>query len=277
MAKRYSRGFTLIELLVVISVVSVLMALLLPAVQQAREAARRTECQNRLRQLGLALHNYHDSHQILPPGAIVIGPAFPTFSGWGWGAMLLPYVDQNPLYSQIDFSHGNAVGGNRLLIPTPLTIWQCPSDSAPPQVTVPVPGHPDVAFAAGNFVGNRGILSELSHVKMAEISDGLSQTIFLGERVFHPNINNTVAYASCWCGVISESDIYVFNSTPYVAVLAANRINGSMSSPANFSSRHIGGAYFTFGDGAVRFLSENMDGIAFEALGTPNGSEPIAF
>ena len=98
------RGFTLIELLVTISIFAILMALLLPAVQSAREAARRSDCQSRLKQWGLALHNYHDLHQILPPGSITVGPAFLPFSGWGWQALTLPQVEQSSLYGQIDFS-----------------------------------------------------------------------------------------------------------------------------------------------------------------------------
>ena len=102
-----SQGFTLVELLVVLAVIGILMSLLMPAVQQAREAARRSVCKSQLRQLALGLHNYHDAHSILPPGSIVLGPGeTTTLSGWGWGAMLLPYYEQMSLYSKIDFETG---------------------------------------------------------------------------------------------------------------------------------------------------------------------------
>ena len=115
---RHAAGFTLIELLVTLAIIAVLIALLLPAVQSARASARRAQCQNHLRQLGLALHNYHDTHLVFPPGSYVLGSASPVQSGWGWGAMILPYLDQSPLYQRIDFNIGTAVGGNLDLIAT---------------------------------------------------------------------------------------------------------------------------------------------------------------
>src|ERR1700722_4841812 len=115
------RAFTLIELLVSIAIIGVLVALLLPAVQSSRAAARRTVCKNNLRQLGLALHLYHETHRCFPAGSYVMGSAFPMQTGWGWGAMLLPQLEQNALYRQINFDFGTAVGSNLALIalPTP--------------------------------------------------------------------------------------------------------------------------------------------------------------
>src|SRR5689334_25410189 len=106
------RAFTLIELLVVIAIIAVLIALLLPAVQQAREAARRTQCKNNLKQIGLALHNYHDTFRLFPPGYVDrngnpnLTPDNDLGPGWGWAAFLLPYIDQSPLYSPINFNVG---------------------------------------------------------------------------------------------------------------------------------------------------------------------------
>src|SRR5664279_3184236 len=99
--RKLRSAFTLIELLVVIAIIAVLIALLLPAVQQAREAARRSQCKNNLKQLGLALHNYHDTANTLPPGYIGPNTALSTNSNWGWNVMLLPGLDQAPLYNQI--------------------------------------------------------------------------------------------------------------------------------------------------------------------------------
>jgi len=105
-------AFTVVELLVSMAVMGLLVALLVPAVQSAREGARRLTCRNQLREVGLALQNYHGTHGCFPPGSYVMGPSFPMQSGWGWGAMILPFIDQTALYELIDFGHGTAVGGN---------------------------------------------------------------------------------------------------------------------------------------------------------------------
>ncbi len=142
---RRHAGFTLIELLVVIAIIAILIALLLPAVQQAREAARRTQCKNNMKQLGLALHNYHDTFRVFPIGYQyranglpasdeTLGAAGGGGNGWGWGAYLLPYVDQGPLYNQFRFeaplSNDSipAAVANRALVATPLEAFFCPSE-----------------------------------------------------------------------------------------------------------------------------------------------------
>src|SRR5580698_8598950 len=117
-SSRAKRGFTLIELLVVIAIIAVLVALLLPAVQQAREAARRTQCKNNLKQIGLALYNYHDSFSLFPPGYVDrngnpnLTPDNDLGPSWGWAAFLLPGMDQAPLYNQINFNLGVGLGTN---------------------------------------------------------------------------------------------------------------------------------------------------------------------
>ena len=272
---RRRRGFTLIELLVVISIIGILISLLLPAVQQAREAARRSECQNHLKQLALGLHNYHDTHRCLPSGSIVRGPAFAPLSGWGWGAMILPMLEQSPLYAKCDFSTNNAVGGNRDAIRSGFALMRCPSDTAPDAILVELPNHSDALVATGNYVGCEGFLSGLSNVKFGQVTDGLSMTLMLGERNFVPGRNGALPFTSAWCGIVTESDVYVFTSTPYVAVSGSKPIN--RSSPANFSSRHTGGAFFARGDGSVGFISESIDAGVFDALGTPSGGEPVSY
>jgi prepilin-type N-terminal cleavage/methylation domain-containing protein len=142
------RGFTLIELLVVIAIIAILIALLLPAVQQAREAARRTQCRNNLKQLGIAIHNYHDNFNVFPSGFIdtewTASGAGEIINnrGWAWSAYILPYIDQAPLYNQFNFKlspysfapGGGAGTGNQLLIATPLPAYSCPSDTKPATV-----------------------------------------------------------------------------------------------------------------------------------------------
>src|SRR5437660_4939753 len=128
------RGFTLIELLVVIAIIAVLIGLLLPAVQKVREAANRMKCTNNLKQIGLALHNYHDANSKFPPGYVdgntnvKLTPDSDVGPGWGWAAFLLPYIEQDNLYNQINFTKGVATGTNVQVAQVPLTIYQCPSD-----------------------------------------------------------------------------------------------------------------------------------------------------
>src|SRR5690242_2517716 len=131
-ARASRTGFTLIELLVVIAIIGVLIGLLLPAVQKVREAAARTQCVNNLKQIGLACHSYHDANNSFPPGYIDGNPAGPSTPdndvgpGWGWAAFLLPYVEQQNLYKQINFSQGVATGSNAALAQLPLKVYQCP-------------------------------------------------------------------------------------------------------------------------------------------------------
>lgn len=209
----HQRGFTLIELLVVIAIIAILIALLLPAVQQAREAARRTQCRNNLKQIGLAMHNYHDVYRVFPPGFVIAwgnnGSIDLTETsvdgnrrhGWGWGTYLLPYIDQAPLYNKLDV--GSSVSVNRLsgteLGLTVLQGYLCPSSAEG--------GNTD--FAQSNYVGmfgangvvtisgdriradgtppstapdNGGALGFLSKNRIRDFTDGTSNTILVGER-----------------------------------------------------------------------------------------------
>lgn len=263
--------------MVVIAIIGVLLALLMPAVQQIRESARRSECQNRLRQMSLALHNYHESHLVLPSGSIAIGPAFPTLSGWGWGAMILPYVDQAPLYGKLNFDIGTAVLENRNSISVQLPLWICPSDIQVRPMTVAIPGYPAAKIASGNYVGCEGFLSTLSSTRFSSISDGLSQTLFVGERVAIDGGGTGLQFTSSWSGVISERTTFINASSPHTLPIASNPINKSFGTPFIFSSRHYGGAHFAFGDSRVQYLSENMDAQVYQALGTPSGNESVSY
>lgn len=193
------RGFTLIELLVVIAIIAILIALLLPAVQQAREAARRTQCKNNLKQIGLAMHNYHDVHTAFPQ--LVHGVRQAADGGWGreWGGMsvhtmFLPYIDQAPLFSKINMSvywHDNP---NRDFFRTKLAAFQCPSD--------PKPAANDGFNNYGACTGpNFGWEADLNRIKgyfhrrfasrMRDITDGTSNTIAFAEMTTGDNDNGT--------------------------------------------------------------------------------------
>ncbi len=160
MKRHVSRpAFTLIELLVVIAIIGILVGLLLPAVQQVREAAARIKCNNNLKQIGLALHGYHDANNSFPSG-YVDGNTNPDSTpdndvgpGWGWASMILPYVEQGNLYNQINFSQGVGIGSNAAASQTRLTIFQCPSDPYQQNFTV---WPTSVVVAHGNYVGCNG-------------------------------------------------------------------------------------------------------------------------
>ncbi len=233
LARPRFRAFTLIELLVVIAIIAVLIALLLPAVQAAREAARRSQCTNNLKQIGVAIHNYHESIGTFPPGYISgVNPSITdacdqdaensvsvdTGPGWAWGSMILPQIDQQPLYNSINFNLSVAYHQNDTSSHTSLSVYLCPSDFGPSLVPV-LADPPDPAnagsfsgsnivdqVARGNYIGMFG-LGEIcaasgassqpnvgsvgtasgmffrnSRLTFANVVDGTSNTIAIGER-----------------------------------------------------------------------------------------------
>jgi len=210
----------LIELLVVIAIIAILIALLLPAVQQAREAARRTQCKNNVKQLGLALHNYHDTFLTFPPGGVASTTVGAPYQGWGWNTMILPYMDQAPLYNQFNFSNTMlaTITAQPTVMSTQIGALRCPSD-----VGTNIVNYADVAgvvgpptanqvnqFGRSNYLGvvgwsttpvnptglvagtppatatYRGIFGANSRVNIGAMTDGSSNAIVVGER-YTPN------------------------------------------------------------------------------------------
>jgi len=280
------KGFTLIELLVVIAIIAVLIALLLPAVQQAREAARRTQCRNHLKQLGLALHNYHDVHSVLPPGWIGVTGTTPDVNGptgWSWGVMLLPHLDQGPLFNKFDLKVEVAHANNNTWRATPLSVFRCPSDTGDATWTVD-DLDPPVTLSTSNYVASfgsdelhgceipsgssgslivggqcrsNGTFFHNSRIRFADVSDGLSNTIVMGERT------TRIEY-STWTGVIPGTD----DAFARILGVADHPPNGLHAHLDDFSSMHVGGANYLLGDGGVRFVSENIDVGIYRALHT---------
>jgi prepilin-type N-terminal cleavage/methylation domain-containing protein/prepilin-type processing-associated H-X9-DG protein len=268
-------GFTVIELLVAIAIIGVLTALLMPAVQSARASARRLQCKNQLRQLGLGLHLYHDSHLCFPPGSFILGSSFPTQTGWGWGSMILPSIDQGNLYKLIDFGHGNATGSNLGVIATTVPLWRCPSDTDLQVVTSFPINNPPYNLASGNYCGSEGILFPMSCVRIAQISDGTSQTFLLGERLVQPGAGGSLPYTSSWCGQVAFANGYDSCSIPHLMPNRYHYLNVSEVDPNCFGSRHTGGANFLLADGSLSFINNSIDLRVYEALGTTNGGEVV--
>lgn len=270
------RAFTLIELLVVIAIIAALIALLLPAVQQAREAARRTQCRSNLKQIGLALHNYHDNFQTLPPGWIGITSGQPDvagINGWSWASRVLPQVDQSPLFNSIDFNSHVKAGSNAAARTTVLPVFRCASDIAPDKWTiVSNPGSTPLAdLASASYSGvfgrdeidlcnglppgspcsSDGAFFLNSRVRFADVIDGLSTTMLVGERV----TRTASGWLYTWSGVVAGGD------NPIIRILGDTDVtpNRDLIRMDEFASYHTGGAQFLMGDGAVRFISTNID------------------
>jgi prepilin-type N-terminal cleavage/methylation domain-containing protein/prepilin-type processing-associated H-X9-DG protein len=283
------RGFTLIELLVVIAIIAVLIALLLPAVQAAREAARRVQCTNNLKQMGLALHNYHDALGAFPMGYAAsarggfINGATDTAPGWGWAAMILPQLEQGPLFNAVNFSMAVEVPQNTTVIHSMLTAYLCPSDltsgpfpvtdlagnvlaiAAPSSYAAAVGGDETDTASGINKDGlglGAGVFFRNSRIRLAEIIDGTSQTIAVVERAW-------AKAGGVWPGAVTNGRIRrgSQNGCPTTGPLdypAATLVQAhchlinTNSDPDggldDCSSLHPGGANFVFADGSVHFL-----------------------
>jgi len=276
---RRSSAFTLIELLVVIAIIGVLIALLLPAVQKVREIANRIKCANHLKQIGLALHNYHDANGSFPPAFVGNPGTTPTNSpappGWGWGTWILPYIEQDNLYKQINPTT-NAIPGNLmdpaatplgLLCQTRISTYLCPSDLAP-RLNDQRGFHAYSSYAAvggsnatsGSSLNRNGVMFQASKIRIADITDGTSNTVVVGERAYGKSsyyVSPTVIYyGAIWTGVyVAGKDGATMWTLTGGSTYSPNRGNGDKW---NFSSRHQRGTQFVFGDGSVRLVGDEL-------------------
>lgn len=294
--KRSRSAFTLVELLVVIAIIGLLLAILLPATQYAREAARRTACQNNLRQLGLALHQHHDVHGAFPSGWQGMDGRRPDVSlgpGWAWGARILPYLEQANLHSRLDFKRSALDPANALALQTSLAVFRCPSDTGASFWELRTKSGTKLAnVPTANYVGNfggsllelcdslagtgrqctgepyGGMLFHNSDVRFVDVTDGTSNTIFVGERQSKSPTN--LSQTPTWVGAVwdSEGGFSRVVSTARHTIGSSRRTGEATTVFSDFSSQHSGGAYFLYVDGHVELLTEQVDHFAFVDLAT---------
>lgn len=290
-------GFTLVELLVVVAIIGVLVALLLPAVQSAREAARRSQCQNNLKQQAIAMHNYHDTFLVLPAG--LMGSTSSPDDGFGWGTAILPFVEQKALFDKIN---PNGQGGalriqlNKFLpaiVPIPggetsLTVYKCPSSQLPkvvPDGNWRLPGagsYPPTSrlmrgYGVNDYKGaggscnrdNDGVLgkiTELPWTRFAQVTDGLSNMLLTGEGSYVLGNSATVSSITAiiawpiWIGGPDSDESIRFNGRT-TAIINCQCTPTTMYRAASDDcafSWHPGGAQFSFCDGSVRFINQNL-------------------
>lgn len=298
------RGFTLIELLVVIAIIAILVALLLPAVQQAREAARRSACKSNLKQLGVAMHNYHDTFNALPYGSTTFNGGSNGRDGWTWYARILPQLEQTPMYQALNFNEpmNGAAHRAREMRAQYLKVQLCPSDSenfeeegndnwrCPLHNYVACYG--DSQYDGGHYGTNTsgnhtGLFQIDKTVGFRDCTDGLSNTILMSEIV---TPHKPFTWGNIGRTMQAHGSGFTTYNPPNTGNDRANRCYEQLGSGLPNScddiddnawreniimarSLHTGGVQATFGDGAVKFVSENTDRTVFRALGTRGNGE----
>jgi prepilin-type N-terminal cleavage/methylation domain-containing protein/prepilin-type processing-associated H-X9-DG protein len=303
-AHRRTSGFTLIELLVVIVVIGLLIALLLPAVQSAREVSRRLHCANNLKQMGLAIASYHQAHNVIPPGFVVgLDSATP---GWGWGFYLLPQLEQQVAYNSANVDLPIFFPGNRTVYTHTVGTFLCPSSPDmgrfdPGYLGSRMVGTADPAISqyvgslgaiqasvqlpvGGTPLKGDGVFFQNSSISYSDVTDGTSQTFFVGER--SRNVSDSI-----WAGVITTSGLHCTKSSwpvkscygnvflvlgrtggvepadqGHIGDINDHLLNSRKAGPDGFWSLHSQGSNFLMGDGSVRFIKQSIVPAVFIGL-----------
>jgi prepilin-type N-terminal cleavage/methylation domain-containing protein/prepilin-type processing-associated H-X9-DG protein len=253
-------GFTLVELLVVIAIIGVLVALLLPAVQAAREAARRSQCSNNLKQLGISMHNHHDVYNLFPPQYYYVPAPAHTRGDWGGMVRLMPFYEQGPIFDQLN--PGNFLGdipAVNALTQTSVKTLLCPSDPTGSHLNAYASNYAKSNYllahqVASIYTSNNGTVTE-TVVNFASITDGTSNTIMFGERDMKHN-----AAGGVWIGrVVGKTDaITIGRGDIPMNTPCPNPGSDPNCNRHTWSSMHPGGCQFALADGSVRFISQNI-------------------
>jgi prepilin-type N-terminal cleavage/methylation domain-containing protein/prepilin-type processing-associated H-X9-DG protein len=302
--RRLPAAFTLIELLVVITIIGILTALLLPAIQAAREAARQSTCRNNLKQLGLALQSYHAQHGAFPEGAR--RHARHSQKSIGWHVLVLPHLDQRPLYSEIDPNPDGGARRDRGEVVVPSFI--CPTSEPPTQLASDIESANYVGVAGAGveredwpleeavcgIVAIDGVLHLQSRIRTADIGDGTSNTLAIGERTLY-NTDELWTLGAIWyrtggsttpssvCVAAAKHVVWPINALEHRRVYYVRDFSGppelrkALNNELAFGSQHPGGAYFAFADGSVHFLAESTDLAVYRELATRSGEETTSW
>ncbi len=273
---RRCRAFTLVELLVVIAIIGVLVALLLPAVQAAREAARRAQCLNNMKQFGLAFHSYHDTSQVFPLQGM---PWWNAHGGrtWGWGAAILPFIEQKALFDALNpdanqLPRPDALIGGAALLQQPLKAFRCPSDAGPKtNQFYPFTANSSAAnerYSTSNYAPNQNVVhhnvDRTGGRGMRIITDGTSNTLLMAERSLRiePKEKRQTG-AIVWGRAPASDGASCFHAnwrinTPNPSDDFSAWAGTALCRSHIASSAHPGGALFAMCDGSARFVSENI-------------------
>lgn len=274
----------------VIAIIGLLVALLLPAVQASREAARKSQCKNQLKQLGVAMHNYEASFDRLPSGyAYKPGPNGNAL-GHSWGAFLLPFIEEQAVYDQIDFKLPVFHPDNQIARETHLATFLCPTDTLSPTGYIEMG---DERWAMGCYVANfgppdldadqeqrDGVFSRNSETRLSQITDGLSNTLMVGERQNGPfragiELNNHFEYETTWAASVRDIDDATDDHGHMTLFQTGHTPNDPLSDDRDVSAAHEGIAQFLRCDGSVHAVSEGIDFDVYSAMGTRAGGEAV--